>query len=142
MDIIGAVIKSGECLLWEADYLLFVMDLRARAGGDSSSLRPGLETISEANADRFCKFASQFSLDEDEIAADYLSIPPDERQESLVDFLPTVVIDFDRQEFRCSHPESVYLNFESYVSPGWKYVESSDVHASLPLDAPYWGSWT
>lgn len=142
MDIIGAIVKGGECLLWEADYLLFVMDLRARIGSDSGSLRPGLETISEANADGFWAFASQFALDENEVVADYLNIPPDQRQESQVDFLPSIVIDFDRHEFRCSHPESNYLNLESYVPPGWKYLELSDAHSSLPLASPYWSCWS
>ena len=141
MEIIGALILEGRCLLVEVDYLLFIMDLEARIDDDAKDLRPGLEVLGEDKAQHYWKFMENFEINEAEINADYESIPREDRESSRVYFLPSVSLDFDRKRFRASHPEAGFLNLRSYLVPGWSYEECDEVHSSLPIACPYWEPW-
>lgn len=141
MNVIAATRRNRRYGLFEADYLCFVLRLADRIGNEAAQERGGFPTVDVDEADDYIEWLGQFSIDQDEISMDFKSLPIDDRDASLPEFLPTVLVDFDERTFYCAHPERYYLNYGAYLSAGWTYAEMEDVATLLPTQHQYWQSW-
>ncbi|MCA9040112.1 MAG: hypothetical protein KDA65_07195 [Planctomycetaceae bacterium] len=141
MELIAAILFQQACALFEANYLYFILSLKHRFGDEAEQIRPGLSDVNRENVEVYLDFLKPFKLDLDDLAEDFSTLNEAEKSDSLYEFIPTILIDFDNEIFHSAHPEDVHLNFKDYLPDGWKFETSKDVRPSLPREVAYWLDW-
>lgn len=107
---------------------------------DDFSGRFDIPIVNEETAQIFLKAMEQYKVKRDELS-DLLitTISKTDREEDdiddLLDFVPSLFVDFDTKRFLSSFPEPA--SFEYYVPDGW-FGEYKIFAHELPLTEKYW----
>ncbi|HBR00263.1 MAG TPA: hypothetical protein DD761_17395 [Cyanobacteria bacterium UBA11691] len=141
MDLICSVKYNEYIYFFEADYFVFMLNLSSQEN-IPDNFRQGLINIdTEEKINSYLLYLEEFRLNLDDLKDDYESLSEKEKIESKFCFFPTILIDFNRRFFYCSHPESHYLGFEKHLPSNWEYIEQQNIMHLIPLQKAYWLAW-
>lgn len=126
--IVGVVFQSSwSWYITEREYWFLNLEMEDRFG---------IEILNESTAKDFLPRIEEYRVPTSELS-DMLEDLKDafENYDEVLEFLPTIYVNFDKREFYSLYPEP--MSFEDYVPEGW-LGEYKDFYGLVPVQERYW----
>ncbi|WP_229106816.1 hypothetical protein [Paenibacillus sp. 1001270B_150601_E10] len=98
--------------------------------------RFGIKVLDQNTAEDFIHKIDEYKVSTQELTRMLVELKEAfQTYDEVLEFLPTIYVDFDKKEFYSLYPEP--MSFEDYVPEGWigKYL---DFYELVPLEERYW----
>lgn len=98
--------------------------------------RFGIKVLDQNTAEDFIHKIDEYKVSTQELTRMLVELKEAfQTYDEVLEFLPTIYVDFDKKEFYSLYPEP--MSFEDYVPEGWigKYLEFYEL---VPLEERYW----
>lgn len=126
--IVGVVFQSSwSWYITEREYWFLNLEMEDRFG---------IEVLNESTAKDFLPRIEEYRVSTSELSGMLEELKDEFRNyDEVLEFLPTIYVDFDKREFFSLFPEP--MSFEDYVPEGW-LGEYKDFYALVPVQERYW----
>ncbi|EOP72617.1 hypothetical protein KOW_01185 [Bacillus cereus VDM006] len=116
--------------LWYLDY-----NQAGYAPDEYAEERKDISILNENTIDNFLERIEKYEVFTEEIRSNFLSELSNNGEETIYDYNPCFLIDFDDLNFHSNYPE--LISFEEYIPNNWKgYLQHFD--KQIPCEYRYW----
>ncbi|GAA0134932.1 hypothetical protein YSY43_17720 [Paenibacillus sp. YSY-4.3] len=126
--IVGVVFQnSWTWYITEREYWFLNIEMEERFG---------IEVLDESTAETFLHKIEEYKVSTLELTDMIVELKNVfQYYDEVLEFLPTIYVDFDKREFYSSFPEP--MSFEDYVPEGW-IGEYKSFYELVPVEERYW----